>query len=213
MKQCIFASMLVLCLSTGGCKKDEKKEKSEEAKKAPAAEVETKTEPRKEPPREEPREAPREAPKEARKVEPKSKLSDVTTEEIQSVAKAQGWEFVSEGGMEMGSLNNSKLTFKKGDKTLKIEFVRPTGKPDDPKSSMKPMPVEEQAKAFKGAVFVHSKSMLGVEMGGDKAAEKALLKKLTDALIKADEGAKDKVDKKDAAKKKAGKAGRKARRK
>ncbi len=114
------------------------------------------------------------APEAAKEVPPFDKLGPF---DVADAIKPDGWKFEKSGGMGMGSLMSTTITASKGGTTAKITLVQPTGKADDPKSSIKITPLAEQLTAFQeaGAAFSDGKSLIAVEITGDKETAKALL--------------------------------------
>lgn len=131
----------------------------------------------------------KEVPKDEPPFEKREKLSDITTDDIQSVAKASGWKFVSLSGMGMGAMDSHTMTFSKEGVEANITFVRPNGKEVNPKSSLTVTPAADQAKKYEaeGAAFVADDSLIGIKVGTDKAAAEAVLSEFKTALLTAAE--------------------------
>ncbi|MBL4635028.1 MAG: hypothetical protein JKY56_14235 [Kofleriaceae bacterium] len=117
--------------------------------------------------------------------EKRAKLSDVTKDDIQTVAKAGGWKFVSLSGMGMGAMDSHNIKFSKDGVEATITFVRPNGKKVDPKSSMSISSAADQAKKYEaeGAAFVDGDALIGVKLGSDKTAAEVVLSEFKKALL------------------------------
>jgi len=116
----------------------------------------------------------------------KKKLSQMDDFDFMDLLKAQGWQNPSSGGMEMGQWKQSTLRAKKGDKSVKLTVVRPSGKPADPKSSTTVQTPKDQYEALgnkDAARLLRDDYLIWVAIDGDDAGARALLDALVAAIV------------------------------
>jgi hypothetical protein len=115
------------------------------------------------------------------KVNGKS-MSDATDRDVEAALKKAGWESTGSSGMTIGAVATTTLKAKKGAKNAKIVFIHPSGKADDPSSSMHAQSAQsaEATYAAQGATKLDSDALLAVVIEGDQDGAKALLAALID---------------------------------
>lgn len=127
---------------------------------------------------------PAEAVAPAEPAKPK-KLSEIDGFDLMDGIKAAGWEAGAAGSMSQGAWASTNIDATRGDVKARVTLLKPTGQPEDKKSSMKLQTPKEVAPAVEkrgGAVLLRDDAMLAVEIEGKPDEAKALLAALADKL-------------------------------
>ncbi len=108
----------------------------------------------------------------------KKPLAELDTFAWMDILEDAGWTDASGGGMAMGAWNQTNITAKKDGVEAKLTIISPTGKPDDPKSSVKVQPPADQLPGLKqvgAAELLRDDFLVAVMIEGNPEAAAELL--------------------------------------